>query len=724
MNRTYKFHWFAFFSLFIPLFLFACTTFIFWWFLSPSEKQLIAGVSPVRLAYFLGATGALMLGAGFTLVWLWHRYIIPVARLTEEVALIRSGNPAHRIKPVGSPDLQKLSDIINEWALQLESDQADIETRITRARSESETQKNILAAFMAELPEGVIICNASGKILLYNKQAKLLFAKSRKNDNPEPITEKKSYQFVGLGRWINDVINPHLIKHALDEIRSKLEKSTPDMAAYFVIRQASRTLRVEAAPILDHLRAFTGYVLIFYDITDALQMDGRSQLLWQSLTRHVRSAVTSIRSAIETVIAYPDMTADRRKQLNRLIHDETLNLGKVLDDTTAEYSGCCTESRWPLVFIKDEALIDLIDKKIREKLDITLVLNAARSVGWVQVDTYSITLALMFVIDRLKQATGLNQFSIRLKKTGRFIGLDIIWQGRAIKIENLKAWQAQPVGIGPEQLSFTLKEILEYHHMDIGSYPGKQDTDLSYIRIFIPAFAAPESVRQRSVAILPESRPEFFDFDLFHQSGQRAEIDNRRLDELTYTVFDMETTGLDISGGDRIVSIGAVRIVNTKLLKAEQFNQLVNPRRAIPSTSTKFHGITDDMVVDQPIIEDVLPLFYQFVDETVLVAHNAAFDMRLLQINEPYTGLKFVNPVLDTLLLSAIVHPSQGDHDLEHIAKRLGVRVQDRHTAMGDALTTATIFLKLIPLLAQMGIHTLKDAREASQKTYFARLKY
>ena len=200
-------------------------------------------------------------------------------------------------------------------------------------------------------------------------------------------------------------------------------------------------------------------------------------------------------------------------------------------------------------------------------------------------------------------------------------------------------------------------------------------------------------------------------------------MDSRRLDELTYTVFDMETTGLDINGDDRIVSIGAVRIVNAKLFKEEKFDQLVDPRCAIPAASTEFHGITDDMVTGRPFIEEVLPRFYQFAAETVLVGHNAAFDMRLLQINEQPTGIKFINPVLDTLLLSAVVHPSHRNHDLETIAQRLGVQMVDRHTALGDALTTAAIFLKLIPLLAAKGIHTIKDARQASQKTYVARQK-
>ena len=80
--------------------------------------------------------------------------------------------------------------------------------------------------------------------------------------------------------------------------------------------------------------------------------------------------------------------------------------------------------------------------------------------------------------------------------------------------------------------------------------------------------------------------------------------------------------------------------------------------------------------------------------------------------------------MLDTLLLSAVVHPQQASHGLEAIAERLGVAVLGRHTALGDAMVTAEIFLKLIPLLAERGIHTLGQARHAAQQTYYARVKY
>ena len=159
-------------------------------------------------------------------------------------------------------------------------------------------------------------------------------------------------------------------------------------------------------------------------------------------------------------------------------------------------------------------------------------------------------------------------------------------------------------------------------------------------------------------------------------------------------------------------------------MRQECFDQLVNPGRSISAESIPIHGIRQDMVQDQPRIAEVLPVFHAFAHDTVLVAHNAAFDMKFLQLQEEATGIVFRQPVLDTLLLSAVVHPNQDSHRLEAIAERFNVTVLGRHTALGDALVTAEIWLRLIPLLAEQGIHTLRQAREAAQKTYYARIKY
>ena len=128
------------------------------------------------------------------------------------------------------------------------------------------------------------------------------------------------------------------------------------------------------------------------------------------------------------------------------------------------------------------------------------------------------------------------------------------------------------------------------------------------------------------------------------------------------------------------------------------------------------------MLEGQPSIDEVLPPFAQFAEDTVLVGHNLAFDLRFLELKEAQTGVRFTQPVLDTLLLSAVVHPDEEDHSLEAMAARLGVGVVGRHTALGDAIITGEIFLKQSRLLATQGLRTLEDVREAARQTYLARV--
>ena len=219
------------------------------------------------------------------------------------------------------------------------------------------------------------------------------------------------------------------------------------------------------------------------------------------------------------------------------------------------------------------------------------------------------------------------------------------------------------------------------------------------------------------------SRPVFYEFDLFHNRVS-DELGEESLYRLTYVAFDTETTGLEPARGDEIIQLGAVRIVNGKIIPGEIIDQLIDPQRSIPEASMAIHGITPKMVANQPTIGQVLPHFHRFAEGAVLVAHNAAFDMRCLQLKEVQAGVKFDNPVLDTLLLSSIIHPHQQSHSLDELAARLNLTNIGRHTALGDAIVTAEVLLKMIPLLNARGIMTLNDALQASARSPYARMIY
>lgn len=190
---------------------------------------------------------------------------------------------------------------------------------------------------------------------------------------------------------------------------------------------------------------------------------------------------------------------------------------------------------------------------------------------------------------------------------------------------------------------------------------------------------------------LPE-RPEFYDHDLLNQPMHMEELGGRSLKSLSYVVFDTETTGLNPSSGDEIISIAGVRVRDGKLERGDVYTSLVNPGRKIPKASIQFHGITDDVVANERDIATILPEFKTFVGDSALVAHKAAFDMKFLKLKEESCNVIFDHIVLDTLLLSVFMHDKTTQRTLDAIAERLGVDIEGRHTALGNSMVTQPVF--------------------------------
>ncbi len=720
------------------LFAIVCTVFttgiagtlavLFWRQVNPSEQLLLTRLLKEQFWYFF-STGVFLFAAfGFTLDWFFRFYIIPLNQLIEETQVMNTVNPAHRLKIDGGCEVQALAELINTCGDQYEAAKHIIDQSVESAKAKTEAEKNILATIMAELTQGVLICDTVGRILLYNRQAQRVFknvqgsddsGEAEKSDNPVPDG------FVGLHRSVYSLIDKNLVQYALKEIQRKLDQEKENASSHFVVvTRDRRQLRVETLPILDEDKRFAGFVLLFSDITHQLEHAGKLNQHLKTMAKTLRSSIAAIRSTVDLMIQFPDMEADQKKNFLGIISAETQSLSRLLRTELSEKISYA-KSRWPLSPILITDFIATIKNEATSITDLKVQVAECDSKCMIRVDNYSLILAIGFVLECLKKEFDRDCMRIRLTAPGNLVQMDLIWEGDPVKIETLRRWSDLPLTSAQKGYPLTLKEILEHHHAEIWPHIFNQHDGQSCLRLFIPMVQSEgEEEEFRQVTLLPKGRPEFFDFDLFSQAGQTSEVANRMLGELTYTVFDTETTGLDPRGGDEIISIGAIRVVNGRLLHAEKINQLVDPCRPVPAESIKYHGIDTQMLKGMPTIEKALPFFHRFAKNTVLVAHNGAFDMRMLQMKEKKTGIRFINPVLDTMYLSAIIHPAQSDHTLDTIAQRLGVILTKRHDALGDAIATGEIFLKMIPLLNEKGIFTLKDALTAAQRTYYARLKY
>ena len=172
----------------------------------------------------------------------------------------------------------------------------------------------------------------------------------------------------------------------------------------------------------------------------------------------------------------------------------------------------------------------------------------------------------------------------------------------------------------------------------------------------------------------------------------------------TYVVFDLETTGFS-AVRNKIIEIGAVKIRDEKII--EHFSSFVNPKTPIPFNIEQLTGIKDDMVIDAPVIEDILPQFMKFCEGAVLVAHNAGFDMSFIKQNTKKCNIPCEFTYVDTVGLARMLFPEHAKHTLDAVAKMVGVSLEKHHRAIDDAQATAEIYLKFIPMLKDRGADTL-----------------
>ncbi|MFN3208284.1 MAG: exonuclease domain-containing protein [Roseovarius sp.] len=202
------------------------------------------------------------------------------------------------------------------------------------------------------------------------------------------------------------------------------------------------------------------------------------------------------------------------------------------------------------------------------------------------------------------------------------------------------------------------------------------------------------------------SRPLVYDFDLLETRPAR-EIFDTPLSSLCCVAFDTETTGLSPIL-DRVIQLGAVRILNGRIVQGERIDMFVDPKRPIPPESTRIHRITDADVRGAPDFGTACHALHHFARDAVLVAHNAPFDLSFLRRAERHTGLSWDHPVLDTVLVSAVVFGTTAPHSLDALCTRLEIAIPPRlrHTALGDAHATAEALVKLIPLLEARGLTT------------------
>jgi len=580
------------------------------------------------LLLFVGFLFALVLAA--LLHPLFLGYLAATRALGQEAEILLA-NPEHRLPLRGPLELQALGRLVQRLAEEKAALEKEVEAKVEEAKALLERERGILSALIGHLPQGVVLANPRGQVVLYNPKAQELLGEG-----------------LGIGKSLFGLLEPGLLASAL-----KLPQER------FLTQGPKGPLALQAVP----LQGESGFLLLLEAAREAGGLD-------EATLHRLRDKLSGLKALVEL--------------LEKEAPQELLPLARAAREAAGELADQVRALEAPprAAEVLGEDLLPLLGEALERELGLhpgfTLEEKARELL--VRTDPHALSQGLAAT---LKEA---EEVLLEGKAQEGFLRLSLLFPHPAPE---------------PHPL---LREAVE-------KAGGSLWREGSRLILLLPAREAPRLPAPPG----PPPRAEVFDLRLLQVP---EELEEAPLEGLLYTAFDLETTGLDPQE-DAIIALGAVHLLGSRVLRHEVYEALVDPGRPIPKASTEIHGLTWEMLKGKPRLEEVLPAFRAFLADTLLLAHNGAFDMAFLRkvgIDQP--------PLVDTLLLAHLLFPDLKDHRLERLAERFGVPVLGRHTALGDALMTAEVYARMIPLLKERGLRTLGQVLRACEKLPLARLRY
>ena len=590
---------------------------------------------------------------------------VQLARLVANPDAREDYPPEGWLRALG-PDLVKVRDAWRTDRGRLATAHAEGARSAARIRQELETLLQVL-----DTP--LLLCDQHRRVLLFNQAAERLF---------------EDHHGLGLGKRLESLLPAVSLQDALGQLPR-------DGAPREVLVPCDeRWLRA----VMRRVPGSHGETLLTLSDTTAAwtsEMGARADLL-DSLPR-LRRHSASLTSAADALTSLGGAAGEMRQRLEKVIDEESQSLGEDIEQLAALVEQMQHEGE-RLVPLWSNDLWEALNERRAGQVTVVPVGMPA----WFKGDAMPLLVLLGSLIEQLQEHRDPQELEGEVCLGNKRVYLDLIWRGAPLGERQLNEWQQLRLDDLP--LSPRVADVLRQHASDAWSLA---DSNGVHARLRLP-LPATERVGAPRPATPP--RPEFHDFGIAELPHPDAELAARPLRALEVVSFDTETTGLELRRGDTVISIGACRVVNTRLLASEVFDVRVDPGKPIPPASTAIHGITDADVEGAPPLPVVLPRFRDYVGDAVILAHNAAFD--LLALQPPGAGITLDMPVLDTLLISRALDASLDGHDLDSLAERYGLSFPPgtRHTALGDARVTAELWLALLPRLEARGIDTLEQA--------------
>ena len=569
-------------------------------------------------------------------VWIWYLFDENVAKAIQKLA---GGMMARAHAEVGRDIDQKPAKYLGELAPaaqavteNLSQTRAALAEAVARETEHIAREKTRLVALLADVPEGVLLCSGAHNVVFYNGSAVELLAE----EDVEP----------GLNRSLFTCLRPGPIRSAYARLRAGETGASTELICATVGEGRVLSARMRLMRMDDKEVPGPGYVLTLRDITAELAQHADREELIDTLIDRTRRPVANMQSllgAFESQEAPPEFRTAVESEVADLARDVE-RLGAQHDAARAAW--------WPKGIHR---AADIVDGAISQLDHQGIALTAETERLLLTCDAYQIVSLVSHLSEYLIRKHRGSALSLLISDDpdgGAMLSLG--WSGEVLPIGTLETWLEQTMDVGSAHM--TGRAILQGHATDI--WPEQGLAGRAVLRM--PILQACSLDDRKAEARMRTA----YDFDLLSQKVADDFIATP-LQQLSFVVFDTETTGLLPHQGDEIVQIAGVRLVNGRRVEGEEFDSLVNPGRSIPAASTEVHGITEAMVADADPIQTVGRRFHRFAEDAVLVAHNAPFDMAFFKRHETSIGKLFDHPVLDTVLLSAVLFGQSEVHTLD-----------------------------------------------------------
>ncbi len=448
-----------------------------------------------------------------------------ILKLSKEIESLCSKDIARQIDTSRHKELTPLVIQINKL-FDTDKKRQDNNGEATLQTISPDQEKQLLSAFISKLPQGIIVCDASGAIQLFNDQIQIFFTTA----DERPALKQ--------GQAITALIDKNYIEHALDEINSRLKRGITETRSHFIIQTNGLILQAHMIAVLNESNHFTGFILFFSDITQQSNAEKRIESLLHNLSQNARSPLASIRAAIEAITEFPQMETGKKTQLEEIIRKESVVLNIILDQVSDTY-GRLAKTKNSLKTISAQELLETFCRRSSQKLGIkiTILVGEKEEGIFLNAEPFSFITALLSLMKNLKETIDIWEYECTLVDEIDIVTIDISWSGKPIQPDMLKRWENTPLEDTEDQSPhLNISDILSHHHATIGTYTGGEETkNRSYIRIFLTSQQMSAPPLEQTITLLPESRSQISELALFDHPSQSPELDERLMTELAYT---------------------------------------------------------------------------------------------------------------------------------------------------------------------------------------------